>query len=441
MPSFWTILKNTRQALQSVWFLLLVFIGAAWVVVAQAPIAGTAGFVLLICVLLLLSDNTAVTLLPFSLICMFVLKEYDSFDRFIKLWWLAIPVTLSLLFHLVAYREKTQSGILLYALAGVAIAITFGGLGSITSAEYFTGANLYYVAGLGVGMIMMHLLVTAKYHDRDRFHVSEYVCLVFYLIGLFAVFMLVQHFAVHWQQIKISGELPQIQWSNNLSTFLMIALPFGFYFSQKNALHMVSTIMMLMAMLLSGSRAPLIFGVLEYVLCVVVFCVIDYKHCYVYLVPFAVLVGVVVKWYQPIQEYFTEVLSLENLENEARYQMALRAWGELRSNPLFGSGLGATSRQDIYNPVKFAMNWYHSAPFQIVGSLGIAGILTYSSLWSSRAVVSFKNRSVFGYTVMLSQVGLFLMSLVNPGFFCPFPYEFFMVMLFAVLARKTSASE
>lgn len=160
MPSFWTILKNTRQALQSVWFLLLVFIGAAWVVVAQAPIAGTAGFVLLICVLLLLSDNTAVTLLPFSLICMFVLKEYDSFDRFIKLWWLAIPVTLSLLFHLVAYREKTQSGILLYALAGVAIAITFGGLGSITSAEYFTGANLYYVAGLGVGMIMMHLLVT-----------------------------------------------------------------------------------------------------------------------------------------------------------------------------------------------------------------------------------------------------------------------------------------
>lgn len=436
MTTFHTLLGKTRQALCSLRFLLLIFAGACWVIIDQAAIPGTIGFVLLICAILVVSDNTAATLLPFSLLCMFVLKEYDSFDRFIKLWWLAIPVVPSVLFHLIAYREKPQKTILLYGLIAIAVAITFGGLGAISTEEYFAGANLYYVAGLGIGMVLMHLLISAKYHDRENFDIKEHVCLVFYLVGAFGVFMLLQHFYVSWEEIKSTGELPYIQWSNNLSTFLMIALPFGFYFTSKNPLHMITTLLMLAAMLLSGSRAPLIFGVLEYIVCVLVFCVIDYKRWYVYLGPLVIIGVIVYVYYEPVQAYVEKVMHLGNIEDEPRFKMAMRAWDELCSNPLFGTGLGNTSRQDIYNPVKFAMNWYHSAPFQIVGSLGIVGILGYCFLWVTRAWVFFTRRGLFNHTVMLSQFGLFAMSLVNPGFFCPFPYEFFMVLLFAVLARQ-----
>lgn len=437
-----TALDKARQALGSLWFTILVFCGAAWIVIAQAPIDGVIGFVLLICVLLVLSDNTALTLLPFSLLCMFVLKEYDSFDRFVKLWWLVIPAASALLFHLIVYREKPRKSILLYGLIAIAAAITFGGLGSISNAEYFTGANLYYVAGLGLGMLLMHLLISGKYRDRGSFQIQAHVCLVFYLIGIFGVFMLFQHFGVHWDEIRATGQLPNIQWSNNLSTFLMIALPFGFYFAQKNALHMIPTLLMFGAMLLTGSRAPLIFGVAEYFICVIVFTIIDHRRWYVYIVPMALLLATCYLYKDVVYHYFARILHFgQNIESEARFQMALRAWDEFRANPLFGSGLGATSRQDIYHPVKFAMNWYHSAPFQIFGSLGIAGCLAYGFLWFTRANVFLKNRSMFGYTVILSQIGLLMMSLVNPGFFCPFPYEFFMVMLFAVLAESRSKSE
>ena len=443
MALFHTILEKTRQFLSSIWFMLLVFTGAAWIVAAQAPIEGTTIFVLLICALLLICDNTAVTLLPFSLLCIFVLKEYNSFDRFIKLWWLAFPVVPSVLFHLIAYREKPKKSILLYGLVAITVAITLGGLGFITKEEYFTGANLYYVAGLGVGMLLMHLLISGKYHNRPNFDIRHYLCLVFYLIGAFAVYMLFQHFYVNWEVILEAKKLPQIQWSNNLSTFLMIALPFGFYFSSKNPLHMITTLLMLAAMMLTGSRAPLIFGTLEYVVCVIVFCIVDYKHWYVYALPLVVIILFLLEHLEPIIGYVTRILEvdlgnlqLEDLQGESRYQMALRAWDEIRANPLFGSGLGSTSRQDIYNPVKFAMNWYHSAPFQIIGSLGIVGIASYLFLWTTRGYVFFRNRSLFSHTAMLSQFGLFAMSLVNPGFFCPFPYEFYMVMLFAVMAQQ-----
>lgn len=439
MSIFSSVREKLRPILQSPWFMIPVFAGAALSLIYQAPIEGTIGFVLLICALLVLSDNTALTLLPFSLLCMFVLKEYDSFDRFIKLWWLAIPVIPSLLFHLIAYREKAPKNILLSGLIGVAIAITLGGLGSISAAEYFTGANLYYVAGLGIVMVLMHLLISSKYHDKADFHIQDHLCLVFYLIGVFGVFMLFQHYGAHWDEILSTGKLPEIQWSNNLSTFLMIAMPFGFYFSRKNALHMVTTLLMFAAMLLSGSRAPLIFGVAEYYICVIVFTVIDRKRWYVYLLPAIALTIAACIFHEPILLYYSDTMELSFIfENEARFQMALRSWNEFRSNPLFGSGLGATDRQDIYNPVKFAMNWYHSAPFQIFGSLGIVGILAYLYLWYTRVKVFLAHRTIFGYTVMLSQIGLFLMSMVNPGFFCPFPYEFFMVMMFAVLANQKS---
>lgn len=420
-----------------------VLASAAWVVADHAPMEGTVGFVLLICLLLLVCDNTAVTLLPFSLLCIFVLKEYDSFDRFIRLWWLAIPVVPSVLFHLIAYREKPKKSILIYSLIAITAAITLGGVGSISKEEYLTGANLYYVAGLGIGMLLMHLLISAKYHDRPDFDICHYLCLVFYLVGAFAVYMLLQHFYANWELIQATKELPYIQWSNNLSTFLMIAMPFGFYFSSKNPLHMITTLLMFISMMLTGSRSPLIFGVLEYIVCVVVFCIVDYKKWYVYALPVMIIGLFLARHHEPVMAYVTRImgvdlsnLQLENLQGETRYQMAIRAWGELTANPLFGSGLGATSRQDIYNPVKFAMNWYHSAPFQIVGSLGILGIAAYLFLWTTRGYVFFRNRSLFSHTAMLSQFGLFTMSLVNPGFFCPFPYEFYMVLLFAVMAQQ-----
>lgn len=436
MSFFSSLRAKLRPALHAPWFSAAVFLCAAWVVMAQAPMVGTVGFVLLICGLLVLSENTALTLLPFCLLCMFVLKEYDSFHRFVRLWWLAIVLIPSLAFHLIAYRERPKKSILLPGLWAVAAAITLGGLGTISAAEYFTWANLYYVAGLGIGMVLMHLLVSAKYHDRPGFDIQAHLCLVLYLMGLFGVFMLAQHIWANWDEIRLTGQLPEIQWSNNLSTFLMIALPFGFYFARKQALHMVSTLLMLGAMLLSGSRAPLIFGVAEYIICTVVFCAIDKKRWYVYLLPVAAMT--IAAWLnrQALVDYFLSTLRLDNIQNEVRYQLALRAWEEIQANPLFGSGLGATTRQDIYAPVKFAMNWYHSAPFQIIGSLGLAGIGAYLLLWFTRARTFLRRRSLFGHTVMLSQMGLFLMSLVNPGFFCPFPYEFFMVMLFAVLANQ-----
>lgn len=430
------MLQTVREILQSKYFFLLPLLEAVLITVFAKPLEGTVAFVCLICVLLIVSENTAVTLLPFSLFCMFVLKEYDSFDRFVKLWWLAIPLVIALLFHFLVYREHPKHSFLLYGVIAVAAAITLGGVGSISAEEYFTPASLYYICGLGIVMVLMHEMVSAKYHDRKRFVVSDYVASVFYATGIYATFMVFEEYLTRLDEVKAAGKLLDLQWSNNIATFLMIALPFAFYACKKHIWHLPVAVCMLAAMMLTGSRAALILGVVEYVLCTAVFFILDRRHWYWYLLVLCALGGMFVAFRTQFMTFFeSAMLHFDNMESESRYQMALRSWTEFKQNPFFGSGLGATGRQDIYNPKKFAMNWYHSAPFQIFGSLGILGILGYGFLWFTRGKTFWEHRTVFGFTVLLSQLNLFAMSMVNPGFFCPFPYEFYMVLLFAVLAR------
>ena len=103
---------------------------------------------------------------------------------------------------------------------------------------------------------------------------------------------------------------------------------------------------------------------------------------------------------------------------------------------LFGVGIGYRGNTDLYNPAKGAMTWYHMWVAQVVGGLGIIGILTYGYQLIERIVLYFRNRTLINLTFFLSYVGLFLMSQVNPGEFCPMPYAALAMTYFALIEEK-----
>ena len=110
---------------------------------------------------------------------------------------------------------------------------------------------------------------------------------------------------------------------------------------------------------------------------------------------------------------------------------------DFKSNPVFGVGIGYTGNSDLYNPVKGAMNWYHMWFAQVIGGLGLVGILAYGYQLVGRIIIFFRSRSLLHFTFLMSYAGLFLMSQVNPGEFCPMPYAALAMTYFALMEKDS----
>ena len=116
-----------------------------------------------------------------------------------------------------------------------------------------------------------------------------------------------------------------------------------------------------------------------------------------------------------------------------RLPMAKRAFSSLKENPLFGEGIGYMGNIDIYDPKKGALGWYHSWPFQVIGSMGIVGILAYGYQCVLRIKVMLFSKAALPLAFCVVYVSIFIMSCFNPGEFCPLPYELLVIMIFVLL--------
>ena len=68
-----------------------------------------------------------------------------------------------------------------------------------------------------------------------------------------------------------------------------------------------------------------------------------------------------------------------------------------------------------------------------MASLGLVGVAAFSVQFISRIILFIKKRTVFNVTVLVAYLGIEMMSLVNPGIFCPVPYLFLVTMFIAIV--------
>ena len=82
------------------------------------------------------------------------------------------------------------------------------------------------------------------------------------------------------------------------------------------------------------------------------------------------------------------------------------------------------------------MGWYHMMIPQIIGSMGLLGVIAYAFQFINRAYLAFVKSGYSAMVLFLCYGGLFLMSQTNPGEFCPFPYEMLAVMIFVIIETQ-----
>ena len=411
-------------------FTAIVVLMAALFVVFRAEAYGAIALLYVSAVMLVFLDNLIVPLFPLLLASTFVIKCYDSASLFMPLWYLAIAPVGAIVYYFIKNRERFSVGKSFGGILAVSVAVTLGGLFEIRKEEYFGGASLYYVIGLGFGMLLLYLAFRAQIRENDRYSIYERYTDDLCLVGAFASFVVIEHYLRNF-----NGTLLAFQWSNNIATILMFLMPIALYKAQKNKAYIVLFILNYVAIILSNSRGGQLMGTLELLICIFVYVTVYggkiLKRVLYTVGGIAFAVCLVFIGYKILLSDGFDFIS----HDESRIKLIARSFEDFARNPLFGVGIGNVDNSDLYHGKVGTMCWYHMMIPQIVGSLGAVGMYCYGRQIVGRFGMAFKNASPYSLVLGLSYLGMLLMSQVNPGEFCPLPYELLVVLNFIMIEK------
>lgn len=436
---FWLGLKPyINRLFMSRYLMLAEFAAACVIIVLGREVMGAVAFTFLAIATLVLCNDMLASLMPCLMMSVFLTKCYDSADTFLPWAWVALPAALAGLIHLFAYGRRTRITPNFWGIVAVAVAVTLGGLGTITAGEYWNATSLLYVGLLGIGAVVYYLWAMTCMREREEYDIFNKFAGIFYAMGALACFSVLHYYWVQRDMVWETCTLAEFQASNNLATFLMIAMPFSCWFSRKNKVHLLGFLLIFVCLFLSGSRGGLVMGTIEFFICLVYLAAVEKKFRIVYICSiFAVAALIFFSVDNLLSFYKIDTLGELVSHNEARYELLRRVGTDIKSNMLFGRGLGYSGNSDIYNPVKGAMHWYHMMIPQIIGSLGVLGVFAYILQFTIRAYSVLRKTDAFKIVLGLSYLGLFLMSQVNPGEFSP-PYALTAVLIFVMVDYSDS---
>jgi|GEM_PF-683168 len=454
--------KLIRNNWFKTFYSLIVFAAAVYVVYKGQEVIGAVYFASLVALIWVISDDFVDSMLPLLLLSVFVTRMYNSYARFIQYKWLAIPLGFALLFHVIWYWRRPKIGITFYGQLAVAVAISVSGIGTFPLAAYLKASSIYYILGLGFGMVGFYLLFSSHVQDHDRHQMARYMMLV----GMMVVVCVVHFYYANRATYAATGSWPAFYGENNLATFMMMALPMPFWYASKRPWGflyvMVCIPVFYGALVLCGSRGGMLLGTAEVFLLFIVYCIASHGRIInriAYVLCFFVF-GYILYEYGPafvtkymkfpllrvggqlgLEYYFLRIQDFVTEKGiEVRTKFIARAITDFQSSLIVGKGILYKGNSDLYNGVKGTMQWYHMWFPQIIGSMGLVGVAAYASQMWCRAKAYFTHRDALNLTLAMSAVGLWLMSQVNPGEFCPIPYALLTVIYF-VLIENTAKEQ
>lgn len=412
---------------------------------------GVVFFVGLLAVILLVCEDIMPTLLPFLLLCTFATNCYNSFNLFIGYAIYAPIVVLCAIYHFVFYRTKISSGYSFLGIGAVSLAVCLGGIGDFDLEEYMSGA--YYLFGLGLGMMVAYLIMRSKYFMYRSYDFKKKFCFVMLLVGALCVSMVIVGYSrvewklgfslelelgretLEWHVLKARsyhyGVLPGFS-RNNICTMLMFAMPFPLFMAREKGKDWMAifTPLMYAAITVSTSRGGLLLGGVEFVACCL-YWIFEGKNRWArFGICAAAGVTVLIIFGGMILEVFETRIIKGDQSSDYRMKMIKQAFENFFERPVFGAGiLDDDIAYGEFNK-KGTMAWYHMMIPQIIGSMGLLGVVAYCYQFIGRTRLALRDKTSWSLCLGLSYFGILLMSQVNPGEFCPLPFELFTVLLF-----------
>ncbi len=379
---------------------------------------------------------------PFFIAVMIVgmtpLARYNQKDYFNPLYYSLAIVIPAVIARIIFTPTKLRKGYYFVPTLAVAIAVTIGGVGFLSFKEYFSMPVMYYTIGLGFGMLFIYTFLEGGVPARCTRNQIDFFARIMVCAGIMGIIMIASNYIRHYELIETSfGRFNSyFQWGNNLSNNLLLTMPFTFYLasrSKRPLLLFILAILQYFSLVLSLSRGGMIFSAIGLV-GGIAFCLYYAKgHRIKLIITFLIFIGAFIGLLLPHYETITRQLHISSGESRMKmYKLALELF---KKHPIVGTGL-AYNPQMYYFPKAMCIYWYHSTLFQIIGSLGLVGIVAYliQALYRAKALLAAKSK--FNAFAMLAILGFAAYSMVNVGYFTPLPFVLVVSMLFIMVDRN-----
>ena len=403
-------------------------------------------YVLIACFFLIFSDDLMSIVAPVMFTLLVSVKYYRDITVLIDYMWYAIvPLALSLIFNLIYYRRPFAKGRFTWPLIAVSAALILGGCGSISVEDYFKPVSLYYTLGLGPAMLILYLLARSRLANERKYDRTERLAEILYAAGLIVVITIIVFYAANFEKFLERRSVLFYKPRNYATSVLLMCMPMCCLMVKRSNLHLIGMGLMYAAMILSGSRSGLLFGTMLLVICAVYIYVKNKDSRRLYRC-IALILAVPVCFFavKYVPELYSSRLVNGNFisGDETRVAYIRLGTANFLSNPVFGIGIGNIKDIEVFKAiVPGCIVFYHNMVIQVISSMGILGIAAYGWHFIARAGLIWKNRrsecfAAYGF----SYLGILLMSLTNPGIFCPFPEVGLLLLIFALLENKCENS-
>lgn len=442
-----TILSMARKFLYSHMYLALQTAMAIYCFISNDISIPIIFFMSAMAISLLLLDDLTVLFLPFALLSMVIMDNVgfsfkNVFENKPLLYALIASLSLlaiSFVLHFFIFRKshpikKFKTGKLLWANIAVALALLLGGAIALGLKNYERLITVYYVLGLGVVMVLVYMLLrnyTRSYFNKTVGDVLArqmvYVCVMgILMIAVTIIPILIEKGDdAHWY----------LPWKNGFSSMLLIAMPFAFYYSLKpkhGVIYWLIANLAFFAMFFSFSRGGMIFGLIEYIVCVIASILLSKgANKFIYGILTIAIIGFSTFYIledKRLLHWITNIITVDH--EEARVHLYIVAIENFLAHPIFGAGMGYVG--DYFRPHESSLYWYHSTFFQVIGSMGLVGLIAYGYQFFVRIKILFTKRCLINMFFAIAFMGYYMYQMVDVCEFVPIPWTLILAQLFVV---------
>ncbi|MBE6759703.1 MAG: O-antigen ligase family protein [Ruminococcaceae bacterium] len=434
----------TAEIISGEWFIPSLLLVTALSMCTGLNLAGALAMGAVTVWLLLFSDDTLAALCPVMFAVMGLTSYYSNYYALLDYVWLLSPIVPALAVHIIAYRgERFTGGRFLPSLIAVSLSLVLGGIGTISPAEYFSGISFYYIIGLGAGLVLLYMLVSSRLSRRRSYDIVERFAELLYAMAILAALLIALFYLKNWHTLMQNFKTPFIAYRNFCTTIMLFGMPMCCLFIRRNSFHLFGMAFIYAFMLIGGSRSAMFFGTLELMLCLGYIYVShpEKRREYRIIAMISALPVMLVGLYLLDKFFLGETGRFSKhfiRPDEARPGFYRQGLQDFLSRPILGYGIANMKNAGIYKGINGSIIFYHNAVLQVMGSLGLVGCAAYLWQMCSRVRLLWKKRHRDAFVMVIPYIGILLMSMTNPGLFCPMPTAALLVVMFAVVEYENS---
>lgn len=347
--------------------------------------------------------------------------------------------------HFILFRPKFKMFKLTIPLILVSGALFAGGIGSIGVDSYVS--SLAFILALGPLMLLFYYIMMLYFCPTPDVDAKKYVCILMSVLAC-VLCAEVLTFIIRFEDpfVDLIRNSFILGWGNRNTVGLIFTLtiPLTFYFAYSTKQIMAICIYLLAILQYSlvafmFSRAGLISCTFVLALSII-YTLWKGKSKSALIYALAIVASTVSLYTIIYPEIITSLIAkfsdIANLDSTGRVELYFESFKLFIANPIFGAGLGYVG--NITHKPEFAIYWFHSTIMQVMGCMGIIGIIAYTTLYISRGIQLFNNFSNFNMIMAIAIIGFEAICLIESGTFLPFPTLFLTIFLTAFLEYSNS---